>query len=526
VRSEEGTPAPGTVYLIGAGPGDPGLLTIKGRRCIRDADVVVYDYLANPALLSEAKAEAEITYVGKRGSDHTAEQAQINELLVAKAREGKTVARLKGGDAFIFGRGGEEALFLAEHDIPFEIVPGVTSAYAVPAYAGIPVTHRGLASDVAFITGHEQRADGTPDIAWEMAAKSTGTLVFLMGVKNLPLIVDRLVANGKPAGTPVAVVRWGTLADQETLTGTLGDITEKVRGRDFHPPAVIVVGDVVRLREKLAWFEKKPLFGRRVIVTRAAGQVGSLGRALEEAGAEIIDFPTIAIEPIDDTAPIDGALADMAAGKPFEWTIFTSANGVDFFFANARRAGYDARILGGSRIAVVGTATAAALADFGLTPDLVPSDFRAEGLVDEFRRLDVADKRILLPRAKEGREILPAALREIGAEVVVAPVYRNVPAKPPVEPVKEALAAGRVGFTTFTSGSTVKNFVSLLGADGDLPELMSKTRIAVIGPVTAKSAAKCGLTVDVMPEVSTIPALVEAIKEWVTGDGGRGTKSE
>ncbi len=488
------------------------MITVKGRECIRAADVVIYDYLANPRLLDEAPAAAEKIYVGKRGSDHTAEQDEINKLLVAKAREGKTVARLKGGDAFIFGRGGEEALYLAENGIPFEIVPGVSSAYAVPAYAGIPVTHRGLASDVAFITGHEQQAGGA-GIAWDVLAKSLGTLVFLMGVKNLPHIAERLTANGMPLSTPVAVVRWGTLAEQETLTGTLGDIAAKVESRDFHPPAVIVVGEVVRLRERLAWFEKRPLFGCRVLVTRAAGQAGALSSGLEAAGADVVEFPTIALQAVLDTSTIDGAVAEMASGRLFDWVIFTSANTVDFFFKRLAALGKDARVIGAAKIAAVGTATAGALQKAGLSVDLIPADFRAEGLVEELGRAGGAGARILLPRAKEAREILPEALRNLGAEVTVAPLYENIPANPPVEKVKEDLRRGRVDFITFTSGSTVKNFAGLIGADGNLAEVVGRAKIAVIGPVTAEAAVKAGLRVDLEPPESTIPALIKAIAE-------------
>ncbi|MDP1808969.1 MAG: uroporphyrinogen-III C-methyltransferase [Actinomycetota bacterium] len=500
----------GTVYLIGAGPGDPGLITVKGRQHIREADVIVYDYLANPRLLGEAGPFAEKIYVGKRARDHTAEQDEINKLLVEKARQGKVVARLKGGDAFIFGRGGEEALYLAANGIPFEVVPGVSSAYAVPAYAGIPVTHRGLASDVAFITGHEQRAGG-PGIAWEMLAKSMGTLVFLMGVKNLPDIVGQLTANGRPGATPVAVIRWGTLAGQETLTGTLDDIVAKVDIGDFRPPAVIVVGEVVRLREQLAWFEKKPLFGRRVLVTRAADQAGALAAGLESAGAEVVEFPTIDILPVDDSSLVDQAVAEMAGGQQFDWLIFTSANTVDFFFKRVAAAGRDARLLSGAKIAVVGSATAARLKSAGLTADLIPSDFRAEGLIEEFKRLSLDGTRILMPRAREAREILPEALRNMGAEVTVAPVYKNVPANPPVEEIKEALISGRIDFITFTSGSTVKNFAALIGPDGTLPETVGKAKVAAIGPVTAKAVEKAGLAVDLMPKDSTIPALIDEI---------------
>jgi uroporphyrinogen III methyltransferase / synthase len=506
---------PGIVYLIGAGPGDPKLITVRGLECIRRADVIVYDYLANPRLLSESKPDCAKIYVGKRGSDHTAEQDEINKLLVGEAQRGRVVARLKGGDAFIFGRGGEEALFLAEHGIPFEVVPGVSSAYAVPAYAGIPVTHRGLASDVSFITGHEGPTKDGPGINWEMLAKSGGTLVFLMGVKNLSLIVEQLTRHGKPADTPVAVVRWGTLADQEALIGTLADIATRVKERDFHPPAVIVVGQVVGLSDRLSWFGKKPLSGRRVLVTRAAGQAGSLADLLEDAGAEIIEFPTIEIRPIDDWSILDQAIDKLKTDRSsFDWAIFTSANAVDFFVQRVRRLGADVRVLGNLKIAAVGTATAARLDAHNLSTDLIPDDFKAEGLIEEFGRVEVAGRKILIPRALEARGILPRRLGEMGAQVTVAPVYRNArPADLPVDTVTRELREGRIDVITFTSGSTVRNFAEIMAPDGDLPAIVGRARIAVIGPVTAGTAQRLGLTVDIMPTTSTIPALVETIIE-------------
>jgi uroporphyrinogen III methyltransferase/synthase len=505
---------PGKVYLIGAGPGDPGLLTLKGRECLAAADVVIYDYLANPRLLDYAGAGAERIYVGKRNYEHTVEQAAINELLVNEAKKGRTVARLKGGDAFVFGRGGEEASYLAENNIQFEVVPGVTSAYAVPAYAGIPVTHRGLASDVSFITGHEQPAAAGPGISWEALAKGGGTLVFLMGVKNVDVIAEELIRHGKPGDTPVAIIRWGTTPDQVTLTGTLGDIVEKIRQTGFRPPAVIVVGEVVRLREKLAWFETKPLFGKRIVITRAADQAESLSSLLEAAGAAVIEFPTIAIRPVEDYSVFDEAIGKM---QTFDWVVLTSANAVTYLIERLHGLDLDVRVLGGVRLAAVGTATAGALADHGLRADLVPADFRAEGLIEELGRQNIKGARILIPRAKEAREILPDKLRGLGAEVTVAPLYQNVPTDAPAEELRLELAAGNIDCITFTSGSTLKNFAKLLGADkmdaAKTGAWLGGAKIAVIGPVTAKTAEKCGLPVNIMPNTATIPALVKAIIE-------------
>ncbi len=504
----------GTVYLIGAGPGNPKLITIRGRECINRADIIVYDYLANPRLFSEANPEADKVYVGKRGSDHSVEQDEINELLVQAAKDGKTVARLKGGDAFIFGRGGEEAAYLAKNNIPFEIVPGVSSAYAAPAFAGIPVTYRDLASDVAFITGRERYVSGKPGIAWEMLAKSAGTLVFLMGVKNLPNLVKELQDNGKAETTPVAVIRWGTLADQTTITGTLGNIVEKVREKDLHPPAVIVVGEVVKLRETLAWFEKKPLFGSRIIVTRAAGQAGALTELLEEAGAEVIELPTIKIMPLNDYSLFDSAVSEMSALKDapvFDWTIFTSVNTVRFLIQRIKHLGFDVRILAKTKIAAVGSATAAELESQNISPDLIPNDFRAEGLISAFEKEGIADKKILIPRALKARSVLPDHLAKLGARVTIAPIYQNVPANPPVDRIIKRFKENAIHVITFSSGSTVRNFVALMSANDCGPELINTAKIATIGPVTAADAKKSGLVVDIMPKDSTIPALVEAI---------------
>ncbi len=504
----------GIVYLIGAGPGDPKLLTIRGRECLHRADIIVYDYLANPRLLAEAKPEAKNIYVGKRASDHSVEQDEINKLLIDEARKGKIVARLKGGDAFIFGRGGEEASALAQNNVPFEVVPGVSSAYAAPAYAGIPVTFRGLASDVSVITGREGHVKDGPGIAWDMLAKGVGTLVFLMGIKNLPKIVRELTANGKPGTTPIAVIRWGTLADQKTLTGTLDDIVNKIRQEDFHPPAVIVVGEVVKLREQLAWFEKKPLFGLRIIVTRAAAQAGVLGELLEEAGAEVVGLPTIEIQPVDDYSIIDGAiekLAAKAADVGFDWTIFTSANSVDFFNQRLQNLNRDVRVLAKTKIAAVGSSTAARLAANNLIPNMVPQDFRAEGLIALLEKQGMRGKNILIPRALEAREILPKSLAELGADVTVAPLYKNVPARPPVDKIIKQLKEGAIDIITFTSGSTVRNFMSLMSDNGCDRDSLAKPKIAVIGPVTAEAAKEAGLKADIMPKHSTIPELVAQI---------------
>lgn len=352
------------VYLIGSGPGDPGLMTVKGLARIAEADVVVYDYLANPVFLEGAREDAEIIYVGKKGFTEHVTQEDINALLVAKALEdgGKSIARLKGGDPFIFGRGGEEALALVDAGIPFEVVPGISSGYAAPAYAGIPVTHRGITTEVAFVTGHEDPTKPDSDIDWEHLAKGVGTVCFFMGVKNLPSIVENMVANGRPASTPVALIRWGTTPQQEVLIGTLEDIVAKVQAAGFKAPAITVVGEVVKLREKLAWFETRPLFGTTVVVTRARTQASALSSQLRDLGAEVLEFPTIEIVDPEDFEPIDSAIRNLDV---YHWLILTSVNGVERFFDRLEFADKDGRALYGLRVAAIGPATAAACMDRG-----------------------------------------------------------------------------------------------------------------------------------------------------------------
>ena len=367
--------ARGKVYLVGAGPGDPGLLTLRGREVLERAEVVIYDYLANEEFLKYAPPRSEKIYVGKKGGDHTLSQQGINELLVEKGRE-KVVVRLKGGDPFVFGRGGEEAQVLVAEDIPFEVVPGVTAAISVPAYAGIPLSHRDITAGMAFVTGHERRDAGTSKIAWDKIATGIGTLVFFMGVKNLPEICTNLVRHGRSSDTPVAVIRWGTTPAQQTVTGTLGDIVEKVREAGLKPPAITVVGEVVRLREELNWFESRPLFGKRIIVTRAREQASDFKAALSDLGADCIEFPTIEIAPPPSWEPLDTAVRNLST---YDWAIFTSVNGVKFFLERLKACRLDVRELKGVRLAAIGPRTAEALEDTGLTPDLVPLNTAPKG---------------------------------------------------------------------------------------------------------------------------------------------------
>ncbi len=500
----------GKAYLVGAGPGDPGLLTFKGRDVLGLADVVIYDYLANEEFLKYAPPHAEIIYVGKKGGDHTMSQEGINRLLVEKARD-RVVVRLKGGDPFVFGRGGEEAQELATAGIDFEIVPGVTAAVAVPAYAGIPLSHRDYASSMAFITGHE-RADGaSPEgkesIDWGKLSSGIGTLVFFMGVKNLPDIAARLMEHGRSPQTPVAVIRWGTTPQQRTVTGTLADIVDKVREAGLKPPAVIVVGEVVRLRESLNWFERKPLFGKTVLVTRAREQASDFRKALEEQGARCVEFPTIAVVPPPSWDPLDSAVASL---DHYDWLVFTSVNGVRFFMERLWESGRDVRALAGLRLAAIGPKTAESLERWGLRLDVVPEEYRAESLLEALGKEAVRGLRFLLPRAVEARDVLPQTLRQWGADVDVVPAYATVPANQGADEVAAMLERGEIHVVTFTASSTVRFFVQAL-AHRDVGKLLEKTVVACIGPITADTARSLGIHPTVVAEEYTIAGLIRAL---------------
>jgi len=495
---------PGKVYIIGAGPGDPGLITLKAVEALGQADVVVYDNLVNEELLKYAPKTARFIYAGKQGGDHTLSQDQINALLAKEALEGNTVARLKGGDPFIFGRGGEEAEVLVANNIPFEVIPGVTSAIAVPAYAGIPLTHRGLTSTVAFITGHEDPTKEKSDIDWQALA-GIGTLVFLMGVKNLGQITEALIARGKSPDTPAALIRRGTLPDQQILTGKLSNIVELAQSSRFKPPAILVVGKVVELRDTLRWFDMKPLFGKGVVITRPERQADDLARLLAVQGAHPIAFPTIAIEPPADWTELDAALEQI---ESYAWLIFTSANGVHFFFERLRMKGKDVRNLKGVRICCIGPATAKQIEARGIRVDLMPDEFIAEGILKSFAEMDVRGMKILIPRAAKARDILPRTLREQEAEVTVATTYRTVNSGRKKEELAGLIENGDVDVITFTSSSTVANFIEIMGADYVLP---SQVRIACIGPVTAETAEKAGFRIDIMQQEYTMEGLVNSL---------------
>jgi len=528
----------GKVYLVGAGPGDIGLLTIKGLKCLRKADVVIYDFHLNAQVLNYINHNAEFIYAGKRGGHHTLTQDEINTILVRKAKEGRTVCRLKGGDPFIFGRGGEEAEALSKERIEFEVVPGISSSVAAPAYAGIPLTHRLYSSSFAVIPGYEDATKKESTIDWSKLSTGVGTLVFLMAVKNVDLIAQKLIENGRPPDTPVAVIRWGTRPDQKTIVGTLENIAELVKEKHIKPPAVMIVGEVVKLRETLKWYEKKQLFGYRILVTRE--HMEGFER-LEELGAEIIEFPTIEIVPPGSYEEIDSSIKKITS---YDWVVFTSRNGVKYFFRRFFEKDKDIRELKGIKICAIGTKTAEEIKKYGIRVDLIPDEFHAEGLIDSFMRLSslnnaspnapvtpgraeesrtsekrsqkpglLTGMRFLLPRAEKAREIFPEKIRALGGEIDVPAAYRTVKPESRGKRLRRFLREGRISVATFTSAASFHNFREIMGDDAD--EQLKGVSIAAIGPVTAKAVEKAGFHVDIMPRQATIEAMVEEIIQWV-----------
>ncbi len=498
----------GKVWLVGAGPGDPGLLTVRGRECIAQADVVVYDSLCNPVLLEHARDKAERIHAGKRAGRHSMKQDDINALLCEKALAGKAVCRLKGGDPFVFGRGGEEALYLRERGVPVEVVPGVTSAVAAPAYAGIPVTHRGVAASVRIVTGHEDPTKPESDVDWKELAATSGTLVFLMGVRNLPLIAERLIACGRAPDTSAALVSNGTLPTQRTVAGTLAALPRLAEEQGIEPPATLVVGEVARLRETLAWFEERPLFGRSIVVTRARAQASELVAQLRALGADVLEAPTIRIENLGHTPAMHAAVRE---ASDCDWVVFTSVNAVDAFYEALCLEGLDVRVLANSGVAAIGSTTGEHLRERGLLPDLVPERFVAEALLEAFDKTETfTGQRYLLPHSDIAPPDLADGLRERGAEVVDVAAYRTMREGPLPEAVLERLAGDSIDLVTFTSSSTVTNFIA------DIPEerrasLLPRVRAASIGPITSKTLSDAGIDVAVEAEQSTIGGLVEAV---------------
>lgn len=496
----------GKVSLVGAGPGDLGLVTLRARQLIEQADVILYDSLANPEMLGWARDAAEIIHAGKRAGEHTLKQNEINELLVTKAREGKRVVRLKGGDPFVFGRGAEEAEAIVQAGIPFEIVPGITSAVAGPAYAGIPITHRNDNSHFTVFTGHEDPAKAESAVDFRALAALGGTQVMLMGVERIETIAAKMMEQGARSDLPVALVRWATTGRHETLTGTLADIGRRVREAGFEAPAVAVFGDVVRLRKDLNWYENRPLAGKRIVVTRTRKQAGVLSGKLRDLGADVIELATIRIEPPTDLRQFAELVQD---AHGYDWIVFTSVNGVDAFFDMFFKLYDDAREIGGARIAAIGPATAQRVRDHHFHVDLQPDEFVAEAVAREFEKQGgIENLRVLIARAEKARDVLPKSLSALGAIVDEGFAYRTVPETRDVTGARRRLVEEGADLITFTSSSTVENFLAL-----KLPWPQGM-KIASIGPITSKTARESGLKVDVEARRHDIDGLVEAIQRF------------
>src|SRR6184192_1820388 len=496
----------GKVYLVGAGPGDPGLVTLRAKECIENADAIIYDHLANPETLGWARDDAEITYVGKTPGESRSNQNEINALLIKKAHEGKQVVRLKGGDPFVFGRGAEEAQAIAEAGIPFEVVPGITSSIAGPAYAGIPVTHRAHNSHVTFFTGHEDPAKTESAIDYAALAKLGGTQVMLMGVERLGSITREMLRQGVCNDLPVALIRWATTGRQETLTGSLQDIAQLAIASGFEAPAVAVFGEVVALRKTLNWYERRPLSGKRIVVTRTRKQASALSSQLRALGADVFELPTIRIEPPTDLREFAELVQD---AHQYDWIVFTSPNGVDAFFEIFYKLYDDAREIGGAKIAAIGPATAQRVRDFRLHVDLQPEEFVAESIIREFQKQGgVENLRILLARAEKARDVLPKELSKLGAIVDEAFAYRTVPETRDITGARRRFLEEGADLITFTSYSTVENFLAL-----GLP-WPKGMQIASIGPITSKTATDHGLKIDIEARRHDIEGLVEAIRKF------------
>ena len=497
---------PGKVYLVGAGPGDPGLLTVKGAQALAGAQVVVYDRLLDPALLALAPASAERVFVGKERGRQALTQAEINDLLVAEGLAGKTVVRLKGGDPFVFGRGGEEAQALAAAKVPFEVVPGVTSAVAAAAYAGIPVTHRGVSTAVTIVTGSEDPSKGETTTDWAALAKTGGTLVTLMGWAALPGIASTLQAHGMAGDTPAALVQWGTWSRQRTVTGTLADIAERGKAAGIGAPVIAIIGEVARLREEIGWFDRRPLWGKRVLVTRSRTQASRLIELLIDLGAETVELPSIEIGPLDDYGELDQAL-EYAADVSGRWMIFASVNSVEYVWERLRTLRKDARYFAGATVGAIGPATARALRDRGIEPDFIPKRSVSEEVIAELSGLDWNGRLALLPGSAIGRDALAAGLTALGADVRLVPAYRNTRPAGIAERARAAFEQG-IDVVTFTSSSTVRNLLDILGTER---HLLEGSAIACIGPITAATAGEMSLNVDIIAAEHNVEGLSDAL---------------
>jgi uroporphyrinogen III methyltransferase/synthase len=498
--------SPGIVYLVGAGPGDPGLLTLRAKECIEIADVIVYDYLSNAEFLRMARADSERIYAGKKAKDHTLTQDEINALIVAKAKEGKIVTRLKGGDPVLFGRGAEEAAELAAAGIRYEIVPGVSSSIAGPIYAGIPVTHRSHASQLTIFTGHEDPTKPESSLDYAHLAKTPGTRVMLMGVERMMEITQELIKHGASADTPVALVRWATRGNQQTLVGTLGTIAEQVKASGFKAPAVCVIGDVVKERENINWFEDRPLFGKRIVVTRTRHQAGGLTKQLSKLGADVIELPTIKIVEPKNLLEFGELVQDCYT---YDWIVFSSPNGVEAFFKMFYKLYSDARSIGPAKIAVIGPGTAEKVKEYHMAVDLMPEKkFVAEGLIEKFKKDEAMEHlKVLWVRAEEAREVIAEGLNKMGAIVDEALAYRTVPERDDNQAAIARMTEEGADVITFTSSSTVECFFAL-GL-----ELPKGVKIASIGPVTTDALKERGLKPDIEAQEYSIPGLIKAIEK-------------
>ena len=495
------------VYLVGAGPGDPGLITLKGLQCLEAADVVLYDRLVDERLVARARADAEVTEVGKVPGQEGNPQQAINALIIDRAKEGKQVARLKGGDPFVFGRGSEEAEALAKEGIPFQVVPGVTSAVAAPAYAGIPLTDRRFASSFTVVTGTESSDKDDSAVAWDKLAQAGGTLVVLMGWDALEGIAATLISEGRSGETPVALIQWGSEPYQRTVVGTLADIAGKAEESGLAPPVVAVIGDTVKLRERLQWFDNRPLFGKRVLVTRTRAQAGALSDLLSREGAFALEVPTVRIQALEDPSELDSALADLAG---FDWVVFASANAVESVFQRLAELGQDSRAFHPVSVAAIGSETAARLKAHGITPDFVPEQFVSEGVVDGLRHRGIAGARVLYPCSDIRRETIREGLTALGARVEEVTAYTNVVPQDSRDLIRRVLSDG-IDAATFTSSSTVINLAALL--NGDISSL-DQAIVACIGPVTEAAATEAGINVDIVAREHTVAGLVDALKDY------------
>jgi uroporphyrinogen III methyltransferase / synthase len=513
--TNEGNTPVGKVLLVGAGPGDPGLITVKGLDSLRTADAVVFDRLASPKLLAQARPDAELYDAGKGRDDHRMTQSEINELLVELALRGLSVCRLKGGDPFVFGRGGEEALELSAAGVPWEVVPGISSTIAAPAYAGIPVTQRGMSTSLTIVTGSEDPNKPDSTINWDALAGLTGTLVFVMGWKAMNDIVAALTSRRVPSDRPAALVQWGTTPQQRVVTGPIGEIVSRGVEAGIGAPVALVIGEVAGLRDAMAWFDTRPLFGKRVLVTRARSQASKLVAQLEDLGAEVLEYPTIKIVPVRDPEPLDEALRNISK---YDWMMLTSSNAVRGIAARMQALGIDTRSLAHLKFGVNGPSTARALAEIGINADAIPDQYLASAMVELLKTDGITPKNVLFPRSEIGRETLATGLRELGSNVDEVVAYSTESPNDTGDLARAAYEEG-IDFTTFTSSSTVRNLVDLLGGS---PDLINSSKTVIIGPITAETAKELNVNNDIESEEQSIPGIVKAILSYVTASEKQG----